>query len=258
MTGFFGQQVLCIVTGASRGLGAEIVNQLSARVAEGSHFVLCGRDEKKLNEKCRSLKEKFPSHQFEKFVGNNATCTFEDYAKLLTNARARCVGIKCAVLVHNAGSLGSVDVHLKDLTDSALLDTFLQENVRSVILLSSAFLANCDSTVSKFIINISSACGLQPFSGLGLYCTSKAARDMYFKCLAKENPETKVLQYAPGPLETDMMAQLRTSPLSVVTEMAESCRSSGRLLSVQQTTEKLCEIIDRSQFTSGDHIDYFD
>ena len=37
----------------------------------------------------------------------------------------------------------------------------------------------------------------------------KAARDMFFKVLAAEEPSIRVLNYAPGPIDTDMQTYLR-------------------------------------------------
>lgn len=49
-------------------------------------------------------------------------------------------------------------------------------------------------------------------SRLPSYClivSGKAARDMFFKVMALENPDVNVLNYAPGPLETDMFNCIR-------------------------------------------------
>lgn len=49
-----------LVTGASRGLGLEIVTQLSGKIANGSVVVLAARDAGKLKANCDKLKETFP------------------------------------------------------------------------------------------------------------------------------------------------------------------------------------------------------
>lgn len=80
---------------------------------------------------------------------------------------------------------------------------------RSVILLNAAFLrlmSTLPNCVVK-VINISSICALEPFKSWGLYCTGKAGRNMLFKVLAAENPAVRVLNYGPGPLNTDMQVR---------------------------------------------------
>lgn len=72
-------------------------------------------------------------------------------------------------------------------------------NLFSVTILTSAFLSEIpDEGVDKVVINITSLAAVQPFSGLGYYCISKASREMFFKMLATENPSLRVLNYSPG------------------------------------------------------------
>lgn len=80
----------------------------------------------------------------------------------------------------------------------------------------------------------------------------------YAICDFQENPDVRILQYAPGPLDTDMMGELQNSPQDIVSTMAKEMKEQGALLSVEQTTLKLCEILEKSDFKSGAHIDYFD
>ncbi len=72
------------------------------------------------------------------------------------------------------------------------------------------------SATELVIINISSLAGIQPFASCGIYSMGKAAREMFHKVLAEEhkvkNSGVKVLNYAPGPLDTDMQKQIREGP----------------------------------------------
>ena len=70
------------------------------------------------------------------------------------------------------------------------------------------------------VVNVSSLCAVQAFESWGIYCAGKAARDMYHAVLAQElskrsgdNTGSKilVLNYAPGPLDTDMQKEIRLS-----------------------------------------------
>ena len=76
-----------------------------------------------------------------------------------------------------------------------------------MILLNAAFMRHISAMSSKVtvkIIHVSSLCALEPFKSWGLYCTGKAGRDMFFRVLAAEYPNIRVLSYAPGPLDTNM------------------------------------------------------
>ena len=57
------------------------------------------------------------------------------------------------------------------------------------------------------VVNISSLAAVQPVKRWGLYCTGKAGRDMLFKVMAAEDPDIRVLNYAPGPLDTGMQVR---------------------------------------------------
>ena len=76
-----------------------------------------------------------------------------------------------------------------------------------MILLNAAFMRFISAMSSKVtvkIINITSLCAVEPFKSWGLYCTSKAGRDMLFRVLAAEDPDVRVVSYSPGPLDTGM------------------------------------------------------
>ncbi|XP_003737249.1 sepiapterin reductase [Galendromus occidentalis] len=254
MKNFYGKRCLLLVTGASRGLGSEIARALSEKLGGGSVVVLAATNSDLLQEKCREFAQKFPEISFRSFTSRNEDATFADYEELFDEHMK--ISPDAVVVVHNAGSLGNIDSPLCGQTDGEAIDRFLRANVRHPMLLSSAAISK--SKAPLFLINISSLCGIKPMKGTGLYCTAKAARKMYFSCLAEENPGIRILQYSPGPLDTDMMDQLRKSALDDVVAIAKVVKESGTLLTVEQTTSKLCEIIEEGAYESGAHLDYFD
>ena len=64
---------------------------------------------------------------------------------------------------------------------------------------------------TRHIINISSLLAVKPFAGWSLYASGKAARDMLHSVIASEEPSDSVrlLNYAPGPLDTEMQKSVR-------------------------------------------------
>lgn len=82
----------------------------------------------------------------------------------------------------------------------AEVDSYMAMNVSSVLCLTAGILQVFAAHVGlrRCIVNVSSLCALEPFPSWVLYCTGKAARDMMFRVLAKEEPELRVLNYAPG------------------------------------------------------------
>lgn len=80
----------------------------------------------------------------------------------------------------------------------------------------------------------------------------KASRDAFFRSVAEENPDIIVLNYAPGPLETEMVDHLkREGHLQEIFNKID-------ILKPETTTNKLLKILNSGNFSSGDHIDYYD
>lgn len=80
------------------------------------------------------------------------------------------------------------------------VDRYLSMNVSSVLCLTAGILQLFPANMGlrRCVVNVSSLCALQPFPSWVLYCSGKAARDMMFRVLAKEESELRVLSYAPG------------------------------------------------------------
>lgn len=105
------------------------------------------------------------------------------------------------LLIHNVGSIGQVtDVHSFITVD--VWQDYYEFNFFSVVFLNKLFVgALIRGTVPNiFVVNISSLMGRQAFCNMGMYGSGKAARDMFFKTLALEEPKVKVLNYSPFPL----------------------------------------------------------
>lgn len=118
------------------------------------------------------------------------------------------------------------------------------------------------------IVNISSLAAIKPFEGWGVYCIGKAARDMLIQVIAAEVDKVaslskgttiRVLNYSPGPVDTDMQKEIRSGAAvpeqrQYYTELFES----KRLITPEQTTEKLVTLLERNDYNNGAHVDYFD
>lgn len=123
------------------------------------------------------------------------------------------------------------------------------------------------------IVNISSICAIDPFSTMGVYCVGKAARDMFHKVLAKEyyseddseksteeKRQFKVLNYAPGPCDTEMTDVLAQSPVldNKLHDYFESSKQNNTLVKPEDSAKKLVDLLRNDTYESGSHIDYYD
>ena len=129
------------------------------------------------------------------------------------------------------------------------------------------------------IVNISSLCAIDPFPTMSLYCAGKAARDMFHAVLAKEQKakaddeeetdqshqssnsvQFKVLNYAPGACDTEMtdtLADCADLDSGLHTFFSTS-RDEKKLIRPEDTAAKLVGLLEKDEFESGSHVDYWD
>ena len=112
------------------------------------------------------------------------------------------------------------------------------------------------------IVGISSLCGIQPFEHFSTYCASKAARDMFYRVPAAERVATgdnhvRVLNYAPGPMDTAMVGTI-LSTQHAKQEAFISMRENNSFVPTAMSASLLARLVLWEAFTSGAHVDYFD
>ncbi|KAG0300712.1 hypothetical protein BGZ98_008966, partial [Dissophora globulifera] len=189
-------------------------------------------------------------------------------AQLRTEAAQSNSTITKTVLFNNAGSLGDLGKTTKEVTwqDARRYFDF---NVVSFVGLSSTFLKETQAAFPKdqypqhqtVIVNISSLLAVQPFSNWGLYATGKAARDRLLGVVALEEKENnvKTLNYAPGPLDNAMQADVRrTLGDKEQLEIYEDMHQKGSLVAMDDSSRKLVLLLEKDEFVSGGHIDFYD
>lgn len=185
---------VAIVTGASRGIGAEIAKHIAA---DGRHVVCVARNLDKLNEVVAEIEA----------AGGSAsalTCDISDAASI--EAMIEQVvsdNGRLDILVNNAGI--TKDNLLLRMSD-AEFDDVINTNLRSVFVACRASIKSMMRGKWGRIINIGSVSGVIGNPGQANYAAAKAGLAGFTKCLAKEmggkNITANVI--APGFIETDM------------------------------------------------------
>merc|ERR1712238_76391 len=66
----------------------------------------------------------------------------------------------------------------------------------------------------------------------------------------------KTLNYAPGPLETDMAKEIRKKADELDVDLKPHFQK--KLLDSYDSAMKLIRVIDKNEFDTGSHIDYYD
>lgn len=153
-----------------------------------------------------------------------------------------------------SASLGDVSRFALSFTDPAEVSRYLSLNVSGALSLTAGVLQAFPRRqgLRRTVVNISSLCALKPFPSWVLYCTGKAARDMMFRVLAEEEPDLRVLSYAPGECRV-----LRIHLLNLRRSFS-SMFSEHQLLSCEESGSKLIKLLLDNDFPSGAHLDFYE
>jgi NAD(P)-dependent dehydrogenase (short-subunit alcohol dehydrogenase family) len=186
-----------IITGASRGIGAATAR---AAAALGANVVLCARSAADLAAVARPIEEAGGQ-----VLSVAADVSDREGCKRLVGAALERFGSLDAV-VSNAATLDPIAPIAT--SDPAVWHRALAVNVLGPVMLAQAALPALRARQGR-IIDVTSGAASIPISGLSAYCASKAALDIFSKCLAREEPEVTVIAFEPGTVDTGMHAFIR-------------------------------------------------
>lgn len=198
-----------IVTGGSRGIGAEIVTLLAK---ENYNIVL---NYNKSEEIAKKMKEEFTKLGKTVEIFRADVSKREEVKKLVDFVIERFGEID--VLVNNAGI--SQTKLFTDITDEDW-NNMINTNLKSVFYMCQETIPNMISRKEGLIINISSIWGITGASCEVHYSVAKAGVDAMTKSLAKElGPSNiRVNSIAPGIIDTDMNKYLTEDELKQIEE----------------------------------------
>lgn len=202
-----------LITGANRGIGAEIVK---AFVAQGAHVALNHPDDENSRQLAETLIEQFKDSGCKVVSVPGDVSSSLDVAAMFAAAAKELGGID--ILINNAG-----------ITRDGLIMRMKDEDWASVIAVNLTGVFNCCRQAAKYmlkipgskIINISSVVGMHGNAGQVNYSASKAGIVGITKSLAKEFSSRGVCvnAIAPGFIQTNMTSVL---PEKVQEKMLES------------------------------------
>ena len=186
-----------IVTGASRGIGRQLVLNLAGR--EGNTVMAIARNKEMLN----SLRSDMPGNT--RIIPVPFDLRNGDFEVLAKDIRGHFSEIHA--LVNNAGAL--VNKKISKLTADDF-DLMMDVNVKAAFMLTQALIPIFET--DAHIVNISSMGGVQgsaKFPGLSLYSASKGALAILSECMAEELKEFRISVncLALGAAQTEMLAE---------------------------------------------------
>lgn len=187
-----------VVTGASKGIGLEIVKQL---LIDGENTVLAvSRSSKELS----ALYKSHPDNLITVFGELNNTPTQNRILSIIKNKK-----VQLDILINNAGAI--VNKPFEKISAKEL-ETVYTTNVFVPFLLIQKLLPVLGKKNKSHIINIGSMGGVQgssKFAGLSAYSSSKSALSGLTECLAEELKEKNISVncLALGAVQTEMLSK---------------------------------------------------
>lgn len=185
---------VAIVTGASRGVGKALVQEL---LNEKFKVIVVVRNKKSLD----ALEKKYP----EKLQIIEADLsTPEGQNKII----GKILEPEIHYLVHNAAIIEPLGTRALLEARSEDLRKIFETNVMAPILITNAL--NGKLKRGSRILNVSSIAGDRAVSGIGAYCITKVAIDRFSESLQLDKPHgILVTSVHPGQVDTGMQSELR-------------------------------------------------
>ena len=203
--------LVAVVTGASRGLGAGMATTFAEH---GLRLGLCARTE--------------PTTP----PGADAVTASADVTDALDLDRFASMVIdrfgRIDIWVNNAGVLQPIEF-LAD-ADTDALARHVDVNVKGVLFGSRTFARHVrEREGTGVLVNMTSGAARTVYEGMAVYCASKAAVEMVTEVVAREEAAHGLTAYAvaPGVVDTEMQTLMRQSP-------AERLPSVGRFVALKE------------------------
>ncbi len=196
-----------LITGASRGIGAEAAR---AFAAEGANVVLLARSRGSLEALAGEIGERALA-----LAGD--VSRFEDMEAAVARTVERFGALD--VLVNNAGVIEPI-AHMAE-ADPKAWGQVIDINLKGVFFGMRAALPVMLEAGGGTVLTVSSGAAHGPVEAWSHYCASKAGAAMLTRCLDKEYRERgiRAMGLSPGTVATEMQREIRASGINPVSRL---------------------------------------
>ncbi|MBT2336131.1 SDR family NAD(P)-dependent oxidoreductase [Variovorax paradoxus] len=239
---------LYLITGASRGLGRAMAEQL----LQPGNMLLCisRRQSPELAEQASKAGSGVELVQWEQDLADPLAAAAR-VREWLAAQDAQCFG--SVTLINNAGTIGN-PAPLSAAVDADLSQA-LRIGLEAPMLLTAAFLgATRHWRSARKVLNISSGLGRNAMGSQAPYCAAKAGMDHFSRAVALEEAAAengaRIVSLAPGVIDTDMQVQLRGASAEKFPDRTRfvSMKEEGRLDSPATAAAKVLKYLAREDF----------
>eukprot|EP00922_Rhytidocystis_sp_ex-Travisia-forbesii_P054404 GHVS01080651.1.p1 GENE.GHVS01080651.1~~GHVS01080651.1.p1 ORF type:complete len:347 (-),score=68.61 GHVS01080651.1:272-1312(-) len=249
---------LVVVVGCASGFGRAIVEG-AYHIIGPSHYVLLGKNVDGMV--CVSKSLAGASSVSVDLLDMNSRAMDVGKAFELAMAAVTEKELSHIYLFLNSGSFEAG--HLTDTLE--LIESAVSLNVIGFHVIVAKFMQWTKQYISRHhlsssfrLINISSLLATIPLVGCGIYCATKAYRQAIIGVASLEATQIfdnfKCLNWAPGPMDTDMMNHVRSSNVDEVKNIA----ASGPYVCANRSACMLWRLLVEDEYKSGDHVDIYD
>jgi NAD(P)-dependent dehydrogenase (short-subunit alcohol dehydrogenase family) len=240
------QTHLYIITGASRGMGLCLAEQLLAP----EHQLLCISRHQNPALAAMAVQKACSLTQWSIDLADAQPVARQLEAWLLALDVTK---LASATLINNAGIIPTI-APLSG-SDPAELTRALRVGLEAPLVLTAAFLKATESMHGpRKVLNVSSGLGRRPMASQSAYCAAKAGMDHFTRCLALEEAGkpngAKVCAMAPGVIDTDMQLQLRSADVTQFPDQGSfaQLKQQGQLTSPEVAANRILARLHRSDF----------
>ena len=224
-----------IVTGASKGIGFELLKQLRRK---GNKVIGIARTTP-VDAKDFVAADLSATNQLDELL-----------AGIIDENRETATAF---TLINNAGMVDPIG--LMGAVPADAMANAIALNLTAPMILANTFISSLKEFEGpKRIVNISSGAGRKAYEGWGVYCTTKAGLDHFSRVIAleQENAEhpVDIVSIAPGIIDTGMQETIRASKEEEFPLLDQfiDYKENGLLSSADQTAEKLIGFMENEDF----------
>ncbi|MDV2685860.1 (S)-benzoin forming benzil reductase [Alkalihalophilus lindianensis] len=238
-----------IVTGASKGLGQEIVKTFASG---NSHIISIARTENTDLQQYVSVKGGILS-QLSFDLAN--IHEIDSLMKQVFDV----INLKDATSIHlinNAGMVAPIKPIERCEPEEIIKNQHV--NLLAPMLIISSFCKITSSLpIEKRIINVSSGAAKKPIYGWSSYGSAKAALDLFSQGAALDQQEANlpvnIISFHPGIMDTDMQEEIRSSSQEdfLNVETFQNYKKEGKLLPPQRVADVLFSLVSSEAFPNG-------
>ena len=237
---------LTILTGASRGMGLAMAQQL---LQAGHVLVAMSRSHSPALEQAAAQSGATLLQWSVDLAAPQAAA--QRLGEWLAGQDA--VRYASATLINNAGVIPQI-APLSQL-QAADIAQALRVGLEAPMLLTAAFLAATESwTVPRKVLNISSGLGRRAIASQATYCAAKAGMDHFSRSVALDEAlkphGARICSLAPGVIDTDMQQQLRNADATAFPDAGNfvQLKAGGQLTSPQEAGARVLAWLNRADF----------